>query len=95
MRDQFLTAPYNHLIKQINYLQHYQKVKNTTFDKFFRCMAYLGFNCIKITFIYKSYNLNTVFFINFLRQGHQMKLILVAINTLFIIFYFILHFFPK
>ena len=26
---------------------HYQKVKNTTFNKFFRCILYLGFNCKK------------------------------------------------
>ena len=40
-----MRVPYNHLIKNLNI--HYQKVKNTKFDEFFRCMAYLGFNCIK------------------------------------------------
>ena len=29
---------------------NYQKVKNTTFDEFFRCMAHLGFNCKKKLF---------------------------------------------
>ena len=45
MREQFYIASYNHLInKQISAKFYYQKVKNTTFDKFFRCIAYLGFN---------------------------------------------------
>ena len=45
MREQ--RAPYNHLIKKnkISATFHYQKVKNTTFDEFFRCTAYLVFNC--------------------------------------------------
>ena len=44
MREQFYRAQYNYLIKN-NYIYatfHYHKVKITTFDEFFRCMAYLG-----------------------------------------------------
>ena len=48
MREQFKRALYNHLIKKLNIPAtfHYQKVKNTTFNKFFQCIQYLGFYCI-------------------------------------------------
>ena len=41
MQEQFLSVSYNHLIKKlISATFHYQKVKNTTFDEFFRCIRY-------------------------------------------------------
>ena len=39
MREQFERAPFNHLLKKkISATFHYQKVKNTTFNKLFRCI---------------------------------------------------------
>ena len=72
MREQFNRAPYNHLFKKIYILSatfHYQIVKNTTFDEFFRCMAYLGFNCRKAqkrhtTFLKSQYCKNVVFIVS-------------------------------
>ena len=49
MREQFQRVPYNYLIKKLNICNiPFQKVKNTTFDEFFRCIRYLGFHCMII-----------------------------------------------
>ena len=41
MLEEFKRVSYNHLIKNtISATFHYQKVKNTTFDEFFRCIRY-------------------------------------------------------
>ena len=47
---------------QISATFHYQKVKNTKFNEFFRCMAYLGFNSTKLCkrrffYLYQIYSL--------------------------------------